>query len=100
MVAPPRRGSLGGSFHFDELPFGAIRPVREDADRGEADDAPTPRTIIARGSAVQPVVCTPGPMSLVICGECVFESAHCALVSLDARLESGQESMVALAIGS
>jgi hypothetical protein len=30
-------GSLGGSFHFDELPLGAIRPVREHADRGEAD---------------------------------------------------------------
>jgi hypothetical protein len=30
-------GSLGGSFHFDEFPLGAIRPVRGDADRGEAD---------------------------------------------------------------
>src|SRR6266496_4212005 len=31
------RGLLGGSFHFNELPLGAIRPVREDADRREAD---------------------------------------------------------------
>ena len=30
-------GLLGGSLHLDELPVGAVRPVREDPDRGEAD---------------------------------------------------------------
>jgi hypothetical protein len=39
-------------------------------------------------------------MSLVIFSERVFERAHCVLVSHNARVESGQESMVALAIGA
>lgn len=37
LAARKVRGSLGGSFHFDELPLTTICPVREAADRREAD---------------------------------------------------------------